>query len=458
MPSSPGLVCRLLILVPSLTACVQVGAAAEILQLSLREAIRLALDPAGQARLQLAAEAEKIAQIHVKQARSATALQVDAGISDRVLRFDLRDIGVDIPQVSPFVSNVEFPTVVGPFSVLDSRVRANKSIWNKAAARDVAAARESLELAKTQTRAAANQIAAEAARAYLGALEARSEAELAAENVKWAQDRLNLARERRANGLITGMEVRRADLDVAEAQAALLAAQSTYRSALIQLAGVIGIPLDTRVELTEAPEFHNDNPGLEKALQTAFQSRPELEVAAQEAESLRLHERSIAAEALPTLAVFGDAGAVTVAPMPTGETAIISTPVYTAGFDFRVPILDGHRRAGQREEVESQIREANVRQMAARRQIEVEVRVALESLESAARQVELAEERMELAQADSEETRSRYEAREASGVELAEAQARVYRSRHDYIAAVSQHEAARIALAEATGSVADLTW
>src|SRR5690348_835877 len=101
-----------------LAACVAVASAAEPLRLSLQEAIRLALLPEGQARLQLAQEAERSAESRVRQARAATALQVDAGLSDRVLRFDLRSIGFDIPEVSPFVANVEFPAVVGPFTVL----------------------------------------------------------------------------------------------------------------------------------------------------------------------------------------------------------------------------------------------------------------------------------------------------------------------------------------------------
>ena len=55
-----------------------------------------------------------MAEIHVKEVRAATALHVDAGISDRVLRFDLRSIGVEIPEVSPFVANVQFPRWWGP--------------------------------------------------------------------------------------------------------------------------------------------------------------------------------------------------------------------------------------------------------------------------------------------------------------------------------------------------------
>jgi len=96
---------RLVISILSLATSVFVCSAAQPLKLSLQEAIRLALLPAGQARLQLAAEAEQVAEIHVKEVRAATALHVDAGISDRVLRFDLRSIGVEIPEVSPFVAN-----------------------------------------------------------------------------------------------------------------------------------------------------------------------------------------------------------------------------------------------------------------------------------------------------------------------------------------------------------------
>jgi outer membrane protein TolC len=445
---------RLLCVASSVAIC----SAAEPLKLSLQEAIRLALLPAGQAKLQLAAEAERVAEIKVKTMRSGSALQLDAGIGDRVLRFDLRSIGVEIPEVSPFVANVQFPQVVGPFTVLDSRVRASKSVVNRAAARQVQAAQESVESVKTQSKAVVTQITADTARAYLTALRAKSEADLAAQGVKLSEERVNLAEERRTQGLVTGSEVRRANLDLSEARQAVLAAETSYRSAVLQLVALIGIPLDTEVELTGQPVYRAESPNLNEAIQTALKSRSELAVADLDVEGLRLNERAVEAQSLPTLGVFADGGALTVGPTPAGDNAIVSSPTYTAGFELRVPILDGHRRASQRAEIESQIRQANIRQQAARRQIEVQVRLAFESLDAAARQVELAEQKSSLAEADSVETRGRYDAGQASGVELAEAQARVSRSRHDSILAVYQHEVARIALAEATGTVVGMQW
>ncbi len=452
------LLCLLLVFITWLAASAGGCAAAEPLKLSLEEAIRLALLPAGQARLELAAEAEKVAEIHVKQMRAATALQMDGGISDRVLRFDLRSIGVDIPQVSPFVANVQFPAVVGPFTVMDSRVRVTKSVINRAAARQVQAAREEVASAKTQSKAVAGQITAETARAYWSAMRAKSEADLAAESVKLSDETVSLANARKDKGLVTGSDVRRANLDLAEARETLLEAQSAYRSAVLQLVAAIGIPLDTSVELTDQPVYRPDSETLEEALEKAFRSRSELAVADLGVQNLRWNERAVAAQALPTLGVFADAGAVTVAPTPTGDNNIVSTPTYTAGFQFTVPILDGGRRASQSAEIESQIRQADIRRKAMRRQIEVQVRLAFESLQAAAREVDLAKQKTSLAEADSEETRARYDAGEASGVELTEAQARTFRSRHDYIMAVYQHEVARISLAEATGDIAGLKW
>jgi outer membrane protein TolC len=458
MRFSTQLLCLLQVLISFLAASAVICSAAEPLQLSLQEAIRLALLPAGQAQLQLAAETEKVAEIHVQQTRAQTALQVDAGISDRVLRFDLRSIGVDIPQVSPFVANVEFPSVVGPFTVLDSRVRLTKSVLNRSAARQVQAAREAVESAKSQSKGVVSQITSETARAYLSALRAKSEADLATEGVKLSSETVSLANARHDKGLVTGTDVRRANLDLAGARQTLFEAETAYRSAVLQLVAEIGIPLDTKVELTDQPVFRSESPSLADAIQTAFASRSELTVADLDVQTLQLKDRAVAAQALPTLAVFADGGAVTVAPTPSGDNAIVSTPTYTAGFEFRVPILDGHRRAYQSAEIESQIRQANIRRQAVRRQIEVQVRLAFESLEAAGHEVALAQEKSSLAEADSNETRARYDAGEASGVELTEAQARAFRSRHDYILAVYQHELARISLADATGDIVGMKW
>jgi outer membrane protein TolC len=147
-----------------------------------------------------------------------------------------------------------------------------------------------------------------------------------------------------------------------------------------------------------------------------------------------------------------------VAPTPNGDTAIVSSPTYNAGFVFRVPILDGGRRASERAEVESQIRQASIKRQVGQRQIELQVRLAFESLEGAARGVDLAGEQSSLASEDSDATRARYAAGEASGIDVAEAQARLFRARHDYTLALYQHEMARIALAEATGDIVGMKW
>ena len=66
--------------------------------------------------------------------------------------------------------------MVGPFTVLDSQVRATKSVVNRSAAQQVEAAQESVESVKSQSKAiVAGQITAQTARAYLDALRARSE-------------------------------------------------------------------------------------------------------------------------------------------------------------------------------------------------------------------------------------------------------------------------------------------
>lgn len=441
-----------------LAASVTVCCAAEPVRLSLKEAIRLALLPAGQARLQLAQEAESAAESRVKQARAATALQVGADLSDRVLRFDLRSIGFDIPEVSPFVANVQFPSVVGPFTVLDSRIRATKSVLNKPAARQVQAAKESVEAVKTQNKGVAAQIAAQTARAYLDALRAKSEIDLAAENLKVREGGVSLAEARRTNGLVTGSDVRRANLDLNDARETLFAAQTAYQKATLQLVAAIGLPFETAVELTDHPEFQAQKVSLEDAVQTAFRSRPELSAADQEIATLRLNEQAIDAQGLPTLALFADGGAVTVAPTPAGNSTIVSTPTYTAGFEFSLLLFDHGRRASRSAEIDSQIRQAKIRQQVERRQIELQVRLAFQSLTAAAHQVELAQQKSTLAEDNSAETRARYDAGEASGLDLSEAQAEAFRSHHDYVLALYQHEVARVALAEAMGDILEFKW
>jgi hypothetical protein len=118
-----------------------------------------------------------------------------------------------------------------------------------------------------------------------------------------------------------------------------------------------------------------------------------------------------------------------------------------------VPIFDGGRRDARRAEFASQFRQEHVRTNDLHEQIELEVRMALDSLHSAEEQMKVAEAGLSLAQSEFTQARRRYEAGVASSLEVTDAQTRLERARDNRIAALFNHNVARFDLGQATGTI-----
>jgi len=118
-----------------------------------------------------------------------------------------------------------------------------------------------------------------------------------------------------------------------------------------------------------------------------------------------------------------------------------------------LPLFDGGRRDARREESASQYRSEKVKTNDVKEQIELDVRLALDGLQSAEDQVKVAREGLELAENELTQARRRYDAGVAISVEVTDAQTRLERARDNQTAALYSYNVARIDLAQATGAV-----
>jgi hypothetical protein len=131
-------------------------------------------------------------------------------------------------------------------------------------------------------------------------------------------------------------------------------------------------------------------------------------------------------------------------------------PTRDYGVSLRVPIFDGGRRDARRAETASQFRQERVRTNDLHEQVELEVRMALDSLHSAEEQVKVAKRDSRWPRASSRRRGRRYEAGVASSLEVTDAQTRLERARDNHIAALFNHNVARFDLGQATGTILEM--
>jgi outer membrane protein TolC len=118
-------------------------------------------------------------------------------------------------------------------------------------------------------------------------------------------------------------------------------------------------------------------------------------------------------------------------------------------------VFDGGRREGRRGESFSQYRQEQIRTRDLGQQIELQVRVALESLRSAAAEVDAAREGLMLAENELAQAQRRYEAGVGTSVEVTDAQTRLQRARDNQVISLYDHNLARLDLATATAAIGE---
>ncbi len=439
--------CCLLLLLSSFKTASAEEPGKNHLALSLKRAVELAISPKGNAQIQLAGEALKQASSRSAQARAALLPNVDSSLSYRNQTLNLRANGLrfDIPTIQGF--SFAFPALVGPFNVMDARISGSQSIFDFSSIRRFQSSREGVSAAKSDLSASEEQVAAQVARAYLSAIRAEADVETAQANIRLSQAVLTQAENQKKAGAGTGIEITRARVQLANDRQRLLVAENARHSAHLRLLRVMDMGLDVEIELTDKLGYvPTDAVTLEKAREQAMASRQDLKAQQERENSARISSSATKMERLPSLAAFGDYGDV-------GAGLSNALPTRTYGITLRIPIYDGGRRDARRAEAGSQYRSEKVRTGDLKEQIELEVRIALDSLRSAEEQVKVARDGLELSENELTQAQRRYEAGVANSLEVTDAQARLERARDNQTEALYNYNLARIDLEQAMGKV-----
>jgi len=415
--------------------------------LSLEKAIEIAKAPDGATRVRIAQEAIRQAESRQRQALSALLPNFDASVGYRNFTQNLAAFGITF--TAPILP-ITIPTLVGPVDVLDIRASGTQTVFDMAAIRRWQSTKAALTAVKADRDTAVTQTSGQVAKAYTNALRAEAVEEASRANVALAERIAKLARSQKEAGTGTGIDVVRADVQVATERQHLVAAEEDSRGAKLQLLRAIGLTLDGHVELTDRlKDYQGEIPTEAAALERAKKQRPELTAQTARTRSAQLNYESVRYERLPSVAVTGDYGT-------TGITEGPVIPTHTFGASLRIPIFDGGRRDARRAEAFSGLRQEQIRQHDTDQQVELEVRLAVDALRSARMQATVANEALGLSQKELEQAERRFEAGVASSVEVTDAQTRVARARETHANALARLGSTRVDLDVAVGDAPSL--
>jgi len=406
-------------------------------RLTLQDAIQKGL----QANLNVLVAGTRVEEAEGTRTRRLSAAllpRVNAQTYANVQNRDLRAFGLSLP-------GIPIPSVVGPFSNYDFRVYAQQNVVDLESYRGLKASERALDASKMDDQDARDLIVRAIAGLYLNAESAAARADAAQSRVTDSNTLFKLAKDKHDAGTATGVDVLRAEVQLANDKQALLMADNQHKQALLSLARNLGMSPGTRLELAEPLRYQALAELQSEALMpAALLARADYLSLASQRQALVEQVRANRARSYPKLSINGNIGEI-------GRSigGVQSTGLIQGQIDFTVFDRD---RNGEAQELSGRMKRIDDQIADLRRGIEEDIREALLNLDSAAQQVTVAREGQDLAQRELELAQDRFESGAANNVEVVTAQDELARAQENYILAVSSHVDAKFAVARATGN------
>jgi outer membrane protein len=422
-----------------------------VIPLSLGDAARLA------ARQSATAQGARFradeARARVRATRADLLPQLTSYVQEAGRTFNTSTLGIDFPS-EPGVPPLFDPQgqVEGPINTLDVRGRVQQNLLDFGALGRVKSAQAQARSSSADADATAEQSATVATNAYVRAMRADADLRARRADTLLATDLLRIAESQLQAGTGVGLDVTRAQAQLAATRAAFLSSLNTRDHAHLDLVRAIALPVGTDVVLTDSlSSAHSAEliPDEATLVAQALRNRPDLVAEEERVRAAKQGLSAIKAERLPSLGLVADDGVI-------GKNGAKLLNTYTWGLQVSVPIFDGFRREARVQEQQSVVRAAEVRQRDVEEQARADVRGALIDLSGAADQLAAATERLRLAEQELAQARDRFNAGVAGNADVVNASLALTSSRMLVNDAETLYQLARVALARATGTVTTL--
>jgi outer membrane protein TolC len=334
--------------------------------------------------------------------------------------------------------------IVGPFNVHDARVYLSQPVIDLSAWNESRATSLKLQAEKYGVRTARDLVVLVAVNLYLEAVTSASRVEMTRAQRSTAEALFAQAQDLKTAGIVAGIDVLRAQGQLQTQRQRVIAAESDFEKAKLQLARAIGLPLAQAFTLTDKiPYAPMPAPSLDEVLARALDARPDFLAAKSRVEAAQASIKAADGALLPSLRFDADYGAI-------GQTYSDAHSTFSVAATVHIPVFDGGRTKARRIEAGSTLRSAR-RSSPTSAAGSIRVRAALLDLRAADQQLQASDTNRQLADAELAQARDRFGAGVASNLEITQAQESVAAASEQYIAALYSHNLAKASLARALG-------
>ena len=377
-------------------------------------------------------------QAHAERVRALSALLplVTGGISETAQQFDLASFGFRFPGV---------PSVVGPFGFTDLRASASQTLFDYTSIKNRRSAIQNEQAAQLSAKDARDLVVQAVAAAYLQIIADRARIDATRAQVTTAEALFVRARDQHQAGISPAIDELRAQVEWKTQQQLLIAQESQLAKDKLALTRVIGLPPGQVYETSDAiPYAPLEGITPEAALKRALDSRADYQSATMQVRAAETAREAALAQRLPTLALDANYGDI-------GENIGHSHGTFAVTGSLKFNIYTGGRIRSDVEQADASIKQRKDELADLEGQIDVQVRNALIDLKTAADQVAVARDNVDLASQTLVQARDRFTAGVTDNIEVVQAQESVANANQSLVNSIYLHNLAKVQLARAVG-------
>jgi len=409
------------------------------LRLTLDQAVGLALKQNTTAQIAIlqAAQSEQDKNI----SRADLLPQANAKISDEAQKVNLL---AQFGGQTPFPG---FPKTLGPYQVFSGGPTFGAPVFDLTLWRRYQAAQNTANSSKATSLSTREQVILLVVSQYIGTLRAVANVEASQSRVNLAQALYDQAADLQKEGVGTGIDTLRANVELQNEKQRLIEAQNDRETSLFALSRLLNLDPRQSIELADSLSFFDTpQPEVEPSIEFALTERQEWKALESQIKAAEFQKKASQASRLPSLRFDGDFAYV-------GTSGNTTLPTYTYQATVNMPLFTGGRIRAQVVRADLEIKRLDQQRDDLRNQIALDVKTALLNLQSARNEVQVANLGVQLSKEEVDQARDRFKAGVANNIEVIQAQDSLSRANDNQIAALYRFNQARADLARSMGQM-----
>ena len=410
-----------------------------VMRLTLDQAVALALKQNTTARIAVltAAQSEQDQKIALSQLLP----QAQLGVTEEWQRVNI---------IAQFGGTHIFPGIpqhVGPYPIFSAGPSFDGPVFDLTLFRRYQASRHAANASRAESLSTREQVILLVVSQYIGTLRSVADVQASQSRVDLAQALYNQAADLQKEGVGTGIDTLRANVELQNENQRLLEAQASRDTTLFGLSRLLNLDPRQQLELADSLSFfETPQPDVEASIEEGLSARPEWKSLQEQMRAAESQKKAAFASRLPSVHFSGNW-----AQFGTEPSSVI--PTYTYSGTMSVPLFTGGRIRAENVRADLDIQKLQQQQSDLRNQIALDVKTALINLDSARNQVRVANLGVQLSKEEVDQARDRFNAGVANNIEVIQAQDSLARANDNQIGALYRFNQARADLARSVGKM-----